>query len=304
MRRLSFFACTVALSLPFDHVQARPVCGAGHRDLSAPASRGARLHVDFLDVGHGDAALITSPTGKTVLIDGGLEEASPSIVSFLRSRNVCPLDMILLTHRHADHLGGLVHVIESCGTRLYLDAPYPHETAIYAKLLRAIENRHNPVRQAERGRTIDLGDGARLLLLGPPSPAIEDADLGVNANSVVSRLDYGKGSVLFAADAEELAEKWLLGSGANLRASVLKVGHHGGRRSSTLRFLQAVAPQVAIISTDSGDPKHPHPDTLDRLEQVHARVFRTDLDGTIAVDLDDQGVTVHSRSSTEVFKTP
>lgn len=270
---------------------------------SAP-SRGNKLHVDFLDVGHGDAALITSPTGKTVLIDGGLEEASPGIVSFLRARNACPLDMILLTHRHADHLGGLVRVIESCGTRLYLDAPYPHESAIYAKLLRAIESRHVPVRQAERGRIVELGDGARLLLLGPPSPVIEDADVGVNANSVVSRLDYGKGSVLFAADAEELEEKWLLGSGSELRASVLKIGHHGGGRSSTLMFLRAVAPIVAVISTGSGDPKHPHPDTLARLAQIGARVFRTDLDGTTAVDLDGASVTVHGRTRTETFKTP
>ncbi len=270
---------------------------------TSPTSQGAKLHVDFLDVGHGDAALITSPTGKTVLIDGGLEEASPSIVSFLRGRNACPLDLILLTHRHADHLGGLVHVIEWCGTRLYLDAPYPHDSAIYAKLLRAIESHHVPVRQAERGRSIELGDGARLLLLGPPSPFIGDTE-GVNANSVVSRLDYGKGSVLFAADAEELAEKWLLGSGAELRASILKVGHHGGGRSSTLRFLQAVAPKVAVVSTAPGDPKHPHPDTLDRLAQVGARVFRTDLDGTIAVDLDGASVSVHSRTRTEAFKTP
>jgi beta-lactamase superfamily II metal-dependent hydrolase len=87
---------------------------------TSPTSREEKLHVDFLNVGHVDAALtlITSPTGKTVLSDGGLAEASPSIVLALRSRNACPLDLILLTHRHADHLGGLVHVIESCGTHL------------------------------------------------------------------------------------------------------------------------------------------------------------------------------------------
>lgn len=262
------------------------------------------LHVDLLDVGHGDAALITSPTGKTVLVDGGMEEAGPGIVSFLRGKKACPLDMILLTHRHADHLGGLAHVVESCGTRLYLDAPYPHESSIYAKLLRVLESQHVPVRQAERGRVIDLGDGARLLLLGPPSPTIVGGDSDVNANSVVSRLDYGNGSVLFAADAEELAETWLLGSGASLRAAVLKVGHHGGRHSSTLKFLQAISPLAAIISTESGDAKHPHPETLARLAQVGAQVFRTDLDGTIAVEMDGASVTVRGRARVEVFKTP
>ena len=270
----------------------------------APPAREAKLHVDFLDVGHGDSALITSPTGKTVLIDGGLEEAGPGIVSFLRSKNACPLDMILLTHRHADHLGGLVHVIESCGARLYLDAPYPHETSIYAKLLRVLESRQVPVRQAERGRIIELGDGARLLLLGPPSPIIEGADSDVNANSVVSRLDYGNGSVLFAADAEELAERWLLESGANLRATVLKVGHHGSRHSSTIGFLNAVTPLAAVISTEADDAKHPHPEMLARLAQVGTQVFRTDLDGTIAVEMDGARVTVHGRGRAEVFKTP
>jgi beta-lactamase superfamily II metal-dependent hydrolase len=126
----------------------------------------------------------------------------------------------------------------------------------------------------------------------------------VNANSVVSRLDYGNGSVLFAADAEELAETWLLGSGASLRATVLKVGHHGGRHSSTLKFLQAISPLAAIISTESGDAKHPHPETLARLAQVGAQVFRTDLDGTIAVEMDGASVTVRGRARVEVFKTP
>jgi competence protein ComEC len=268
-----------------------------------PAQK-AKLHIDFLNVGHGDATLITSPTGKTVLIDGGLEEAGASIVSFLRSKNACPLDMILLTHRHADHLGGLAHVIESCGARLYLDAPYPHASSLYTKLLRVLESRQVPVRQAERGRLIDLGDGARLLLLGPPNPVIEGADSDVNANSVVSRLDYGKGSVLFAADAEELAESWLLGSGANLHATVLKVGHHGSRHSSTLRFLKAVMPLAAIVSTEALDTKHPHPETLERLAQVGAQVFRTDLDGIIAVDMNGTSITVHGGARMEVFKTP
>jgi competence protein ComEC len=276
----------------------------GWAGTTAPPTRKAKLHVDFLDVGHGDSTLITSPTGKTVLIDGGLEEAGPGIVSFLRSKNACPVDMILLTHRHADHLGGLVHVIESCGARLYLDAPYPHESNIYAKLLRVLESRQVPVRQAERGRIIELGDGARLLFLGPPSPIIEGADSDVNANSVVSRLDFGKGSVLFAADAEELAESWLLESGANLRTTVLKVGHHGSRHSSTLRFLKAVMPLAAVISTEAGDAKHPHPDTLSRLAQVGALVFRTDLDGTIGLDMDGESLTLRGRAHMEAFKTP
>jgi beta-lactamase superfamily II metal-dependent hydrolase len=197
-----------------------------------------------------------------------------------------------------------VHVVEACGTRLYLDAPYPHESSIYGRLLRVLESRQVPVRRAERGRTIDLGNGASLVLLGPPIPPIEGGDSDVNANSVVSRLEYGRGSVLFAADAEELAEKWLLGSGAKLRSTVLKVAHHGSRHSSSSGFLRAVAPLAVIISTASGDPKHPHPETLARLARVGAKVFRTDQDGTIGVDLDGASVIVRTHSRVEEWKTP
>src|ERR1017187_9220678 len=298
MHTYPFLACPVALGLPSDHVDAQPaprasddcrvplrVYGLGgyHRPVRPEGQATRRFS--------GRGARRLNPHHLALGQDGADRwRLGPGILSFLRSKNACPLDMILLTHRHADHLGGLVHVIESCGARLYLDAPYPHESNIYAKLLRVLESRQVPVRQAERGRIIELGDGARLLFLGPPSPIIKGADSDVNANSVVSRLDFGKGSVLFAADAEELAESWLLESGANLSATVLKVGHHGSRHSSTLRFLKAVMPLAAVISTEAGDAKHPHPDTLSRLAQVGALVFRTDLDGTIGLDMDGESL--------------
>src|SRR3954451_18147454 len=98
----------------------------------------ARLRVDFIDVGQGDAALVTSPSGKTVLIDGGPHAAGPSLVSFLRARHVGPLDLILLTHRHADHLGGLPAVVESVGARLFMDAPIPHPGKERDHLMKAL----------------------------------------------------------------------------------------------------------------------------------------------------------------------
>jgi len=115
----------------------------------------------------------------------------------------------------------------------------------------------------------------------------------VNANSVVVRLDYGHAGVLFAADAEPQTERWLLASGARLPAQVLKVAHHGGRYSSTARFLNAVAPQAAVISVGVvNEYGHPTPEAIARLERARARVYRTDQDGTVTVETDGSRIQV------------
>jgi beta-lactamase superfamily II metal-dependent hydrolase len=278
---------------------------AGCRGAAAQRQKPERLRVDFLDVGQGDAALVTSPAGKTVLIDGGLAEAGDTVLAFLSGRGIRTLDLVFLTHRHADHLGGLCAVVGNLGTRMFLDAPYPHEIPAYQRLLGLLDQQNVPVRQATRGRTIDLGGEARLTLLGPPDPPITNSRSDVNANSVVSRLDFGKVGILFAADAEAQTERWLLDSQANLHAAVLKVAHHGSRYSSTPRFLQAVQPLIAVISVGAGNEYH-HPDaqTLDRLTRMGARVFRTDLDGPIAIESDGRKIEVLVRGRKEVFQVP
>jgi beta-lactamase superfamily II metal-dependent hydrolase len=278
----------------------------GCRGAAAQGPKGTgHLRMDFLDVGQGDAALVTSPAGKTVLIDGGLPEAGDTVAAFLVGRGIGTLDLMFLTHRHADHLGGLREVVAKHGTRMFLDAPYPHEIQEYGRLLALLDKQQVPVRQAERGRTIDLGDGARLTLLGPPEPPITNTRSDVNANSVVSRIDFGRVGVLFAADAEAQTERWLLDSQANLRAAVLKVAHHGSRYSSTPRFLQAVRPLVAVVSVGTGNEYH-HPDaqTLSRLTRMGARVFRTDLDGPIAIESDGAEIEVLVHGRREVFQVP
>jgi competence protein ComEC len=254
-----------------------------------------RLRVDFIDVGQGDAALITSPSGKTVLIDGGPHEAGTSLVSFLRGRHVVPLDLIVLSHRHADHLGGLPAVVETIGARLFLDAPTPHAGREREHLMLALERAHVPIRDATRGRTIDLGAGATLTLLTPPEPLIARSPSVVNANSVVVRLDFGTTSFLFMGDAEAATERWLLRENVDVHARVLKVAHHGGKYSSTLKFLDAVGPEVAVISVGAhNDYGHPAPSTVRRLETGGADVFRTDLDGTVTIESDGRVLRTHT----------
>jgi len=263
----------------------------------APAAGQAKataqpLRVDFIDVGQGDATLVTSPTGKTVLIDGGPHEASVALVTFLRTRTRGPLDLIILTHRHADHLGGLRAVVEAIGTRLFLDAPVPHPGKERERLMRALDARGVAVRDAERGRTIDLGGGASMVLLTPPEPPLVGTHDDINANSVVARLTYGRVRFLFVGDANAATERWLLAARVDVRAQVLKVGHHGSRTSSTAAFLAAVRPEMAVVSVGAhNDYHHPAPSTLARLERAGAVVHRTDRDGALAVETDGRRLT-------------
>lgn len=255
----------------------------------------AKLRVDFIDVGQGDAALVTSPAGKTVLIDGGPPEAGADLAAFIAARTKDPVDLVLLSHRHADHLGGLAAVIEKLGARMYMDAPFPHPSPLYAALLRVLGAKGIPVRAATAGRAIDLGGGATLTLLGPPDPVLRRTRSDVNSNSVVARLDYREMSVLFTGDAERPTERWLLAVGRTLRATVLKVAHHGSKHSSTAALLRAVAPRAAVVSAAAhNDYGHPAPATLARLAAAGARVWRTDRDGTITLETDGRSVEIRS----------
>lgn len=254
--------------------------------------------MDFVAVGHGDAVLITSPTGKTVLIDGGLAEAGETVAAFVRSRTGAPIDLVMLTHRHADHLGGLATVIAQQGARAFMDAVYPHPSPAYAALIKLLEERHIPVREATRGRTIDLGGDTRLVLLTPPEPLITGSRSDVNANSVVARLEHGRVRMLLTGDAEAVTESWLLDSGADVRADVLKLAHHGSRYSSTARFLHAVSPRVVVVSCGpaghSGDLR---PETLARVGDIGAHVYRTDIDGRVTVFSDGRDISVETQQS-------
>jgi competence protein ComEC len=268
----------------------------------APAPPGKLLTVHFFDVGQGDAALVISPTGKTVLIDGGPPEAGPRLVERLRPLVRAPLDLVILTHPHLDHLGSLRDAIQAVGARRFMDPGFDHPSAAYRDLLEFVGQEVGQVMTASPNPqapgtflTIGLGEGVQLTLFWPRAPLepfLKDTRSDANSNSIVARLTYGKTSFLFTGDAEPDTEQALLQKSLPLASTVLKVAHHGGRHSSTAPFLAAVKPQAAVISCGANNEYgHPNPEALERLAGVGARIFRTDLQGDIQALSDGTTVT-------------
>ncbi|XXF76577.1 ComEC/Rec2 family competence protein [Myxococcaceae bacterium GXIMD 01537] len=273
------------------------------RAAPAPTAPGKPLTVHFLDVGQGDAALIISPTGKTVLIDGGPPEAGARLAKRLRELVKGPLDLVILTHPHLDHLGGLPKALQAVGARRFMDPGFDHPSDAYRDLLEVVGRDVGQVmvpapnpQAPETLLTVGLGEGVSLTILWPRRPQ-EDFLRGTrsdaNSNSIVAKLTYGQTAFLFSGDAEPDTEARLLRLNADLSATVLKVGHHGGKHSSTKAFLAAVRPQAAVISCGAGnDYGHPTSEALGRLASAGARVFRTDEQGEVVATSDGSRVTL------------
>jgi beta-lactamase superfamily II metal-dependent hydrolase len=271
--------------------------------VPSPAPASKPLSVYFFDVGQGDAALIVSPTGKTVLIDGGPTDAGTKLARRLRELVKGPLDLVILTHPHLDHLGGLTKALQAVGARRFMDPGFDYPSDAYRNLLDFVGQNVGQVmtptpnpQAPETLLTVGLGEGVTLTILWPrrpQDPFLTQTRSDANANSIVAKLTYGKTAVLFTGDAEPDTEAALLTKPIDFTSTVLKVGHHGGKHSSTTPFLAAIRPKAAVISCGTGnDYGHPTSEVLERLAAVGARVFRTDQDGEVVATSDGTRVTM------------
>ena len=266
--------------------------GAGAPAASQTAPEGT-LQVYYFDVGQADSELICLPTGEHILIDAGTSSTQEELVRQLRSLGAETLDLVVATHPHADHIGGMAAVLEALTVEQIVmpvtsDSSTP-TTQTYETLLDAIEAEGLTVTPAQAGEEIWSDGGASLQVLAPNAQSYGD----LNDYSVVLRLAYGADSFLFTGDAEETSEEEMLSRGWTLNATVLKCGHHGSETSTSQPFLDAVRPQYAVISCGvDNDYGHPDQVTLDRLEAAGAEVFRTDLQGTIVASTEGSGVTM------------
>jgi competence protein ComEC len=259
------------------------------------------LRVTFIDVGQGDAAWLKTPDGFDILIDGGEEEKGPGLVSYLRAHGVTDIEVLVLTHPHSDHVGGLVEVLDEMEVDEALTNCQPHTTIIYGKFVDGLAASGAPTACVRYGDTFAWGSYISVTALNPAEPLFPgDSSKALNNNSVALRVSYGDVDFLLTGDIESEAENAILGRGATVEAEVLKVAHHGSDSSSKEPFLAEVDPDIAIISVGAGNP-HGHPDqaTIDNLTDVGAIIRRTDEDGTVTILTD--GVTWWELELTYVY---
>ncbi len=232
--------------------------------------------VTFLDVGQGDAIWYQDDTGYNVLIDAGEARRAVDILDELEG--VHELDLVVWTHSHADHIGGMANIMMAMPVLAALSHGVPYDSATYLDLVDVVAGFGIPVTTARAGDTYTWGESTAHVL-HPDRQYLNE-----NNNSVVIRLSHGAVDFLLTGDAEWEVENTLLSTGGDLSADVLKVGHHGSNTSSYGAFLDAVQPEVAVISVGADNTYgHPSQVVLDRLAARGVDTYRTDLDGTVTI---------------------
>jgi competence protein ComEC len=260
--------------------------------LPPPAGQ---LQVHMLDVGQGDSILIIAPGGKTALIDAGNPGQGKTVLAAMQRYGADHIDLFIATHAHADHIGAADEVINGTTVKTVLDSKVPNTTKNYEDFLKAIQARGVTYIAAQPGQTFDLGGGAVLSVLAPIQPFFTKDQLRSggnepNANSVVTRLDFGEFSMLLTGDAEAQTEQRIMNAGGRIEADVLKVGHHGSKYASSEEFLRQGHFKDALISCGADNRYgHPSPEALERFKALDIKIYRTDLQGEITVTTDGKG---------------
>lgn len=243
------------------------------------------LTVCYFDVGQGDSVLVYCD-GKTMLIDGGIPDMANRVENDLKTLHVKKLDDIIATHPHDDHIGGLVQVLKDFDYDKLIMPKTSANTKTYESFLSAVAAKNKKIMIPEPGKTFQLG-GAKVQIVAPNN-TYDD----MNNMSVVLRLDYKGKSFLFTGDASAQSEADMIKKKYNLKADVLKVGHHGSTSATTAAFLKAVKPEYAVISVGAGNTYgHPAQATLNRLNQSGIKVLRTDLNGSVVFHYDGKNLT-------------
>ncbi|MFF2177892.1 MBL fold metallo-hydrolase [Lysinibacillus sp. NPDC058147] len=250
---------------------------------------GHEMRVHFIDVGQGDSIFIESPNGKTILVDGGVKGAGQEVVSYLKELGVNKIDIVVATHPDADHIGGLIPVINSIDIGQFYDSGKVHTSQTFEEMLTLIDTKNIPYNVPKTGDSIAFDDDINVKVLNANENATDNNDA-----SIVLKIAYGNVSFLLTADAGIALEKEMMQS--DVKATILKAGHHGSNTSSSAEFIQAVHPEVTILSYGEGNKYgHPHAEVVDRLQAIGSKIYATAEAGTVIVSTDGVNYDVNSK---------
>ena len=269
-------------------------CTEAVKTEKIPVTAGHEMQVHFIDVGQGDSILIESPSGKTMLIDGGVKGAGQQIVSYLKELGINKLDIVVATHPDADHIGGLIPVLDNMTIEQFYDSGKVHTSQTFEEMLTRIDEKNIPYHVPKIGDDIEFDKDVNVKVLNANDQATDNNDA-----SIVLKMTYGNVSFLLTGDAGVALEKEMLQY--DVKATVLKAGHHGSNTSSSEEFIQAVKPEVTILSYGEDNKYgHPHAEIVDRLQAIGSKIYATADLGTITVSTDGVNYTVNGKETSSV----
>lgn len=251
------------------------------------------MEIHYIDVGQGDAILV-QVNDKNLLIDSGPKESSSNLFNYLHSLNINKLDYVIATHPHEDHIGNMYSVIKKFDIGEFFAPKVTHSSKSFERMVESLISKNKKINVFDTNTTsINLGENIYISIY---SPSKKDYGNNLNLYSTVFRIQYGNTSFLFTGDAEKNNEDEILNSYSSIRSNVLKIAHHGSSTSTSQAFLEAVNPEITIISVGSDNSyNHPNSKILNLLNSIGTKVYRTDKDSTIILISD--GTNIYKKTS-------
>lgn len=254
--------------------------------IALTEQKNGTLKFAVLDIGQGDALYIESPTGVQVIVDGGPNKTLMKEISAVVPWYDRHIDMIVVTNPDRDHYEGFIPLLDKYSIDVVLEPGTTNPNEAYKILEDKIKEKNIPKILAKKGQRVELGGGAYIDIIFPDRDV---SGLTPNDGSIVMKLVYGDTSVMLQGDSTAKIEEYLRNSvgSTTLRSTILKVGHHGSRTSSTVGYVKAVSPEIAIASSGKeNDYRHPHQEVIDTFKKLNIPLYDTCNNGRIVLESD------------------